>query len=130
MQKDSESTRPIPSLTPKVIVAGGRDLDDEQLVIRTLEDLYGDYRYVEVVSGGSRGADRHGEAWAAWRDFPVKKFPADWDTHKNAAGPIRNEQMAKYAEVLVAFWDGKSPGTRGMINLALRYGLEVHVYRY
>jgi glycerophosphoryl diester phosphodiesterase len=54
-------------------------------------------------------------------------FPAEWDKYGKSAGYRRNEQMAQYAEVLVAFWDYNSPGTRHMINLAKQYNLEVHV---
>ena len=43
-------------------------------------------------------------------------FPADWDKHGRAAGPIRNKQMADYADVLIAVWDGKSRGTKNMID--------------
>jgi hypothetical protein len=57
-------------------------------------------------------------------------FKADWDKHGKAAGPIRNQQMAQEADGLIAFWDGKSRGTKDMIQKALNYGLETHVYRY
>ena len=65
-------------------------------------------------------------------DYPLKIFPAEWDKYGKAAGPIRNEQMAKYASeadrgILVAFPVGESKGTRNMIKLARQYGLEVEV---
>lgn len=44
----------------------------------------------------------------------IKEFPADWDTHGRAAGPIRNRQMAEYADQLLLIWDGKSPGSHNM----------------
>lgn len=58
------------------------------------------------------------------------EFPADWNAHGKAAGPIRNQQMAQEADVLIAFWDGKSRGTKDMIEKATRAGLDMHVYRY
>jgi hypothetical protein len=48
----------------------------------------------------------------------VKEFPANWVEHGRAAGPIRNGQMADYADALIAVWDGKSKGTGNMINQA------------
>lgn len=120
--------------TVKIIIAGGRDFDDYGLLHGTLHDLFishGHWRCaVEIVSGAARGADELGERFAEDWSAPVKRFPADWDKHGKAAGPIRNNQMAEYADILVAFWDGKSRGTSHMINSALKHGLEVHVYRY
>ena len=120
----------------KVIVAGGRDFDDYGMVHTVLYDLllsHGNWVYPEppeFVSGGADGADALGELFA--KDWACKctKFPADWDQYGKAAGVIRNQQMADYADMLVAFWDGKSKGTKNMIDCALRRGLEMHVYRY
>lgn len=77
-----------------------------------------------VVSGTANGVDQAGETWAQQRDLPIAQFPADWDTHGNAAGPIRNKQMAKFAAVhgdrgvLLAFIDYPSSGTESMITHA------------
>jgi hypothetical protein len=68
----------------------------------------------EVVSGCAPGIDRLGGAWAKRRGIPVKPFPADWDKHKKAAGPIRNREMAVYADGALVLWDGKSPGSKNM----------------
>ncbi len=101
------------------IIAGGRDykltLSDEAwldtLPIR------------EVVSGGASGADAGGEAWAKKRGIPIKRFPADWKTHGRAAGPIRNRQMAEYADAVVLFPGGR--GTDSMRTEAERQGLRI-----
>lgn len=81
----------------------------------------------EVVSGCARGVDRLGEQWAQMRSIPIKRFPANWDRDGRSAGPIRNRQMANYAEALVAIWDGESKGTKNMIEEAERRGLVVFV---
>lgn len=46
------------------------------------------------------------------------------------AGCIRNTEMAMNADTLVAFWDGKSHGTKHMISTAKRLGLDVHIVKY
>ena len=69
-----------------------------------------------VISGGARGADAAGEMWAYVNNIPVEVFPADWDTHGKKAGILRNAEMAKHADALIALWDGKSRGTRDMIE--------------
>lgn len=85
---------------------------------------------LEVVSGTAKGADQMGEFWAEEHGVLVTTFPADWDRFGRSAGYRRNEDMAKYSDVLVAFWDGHSRGTKHMIDLALEHSLEVHVFRY
>lgn len=112
----------------KIIIAGGRDFDD----YNRLEDIMFAYTpcTIEVACGLARGADAVGKCWAEEEGVKIRLFPADWDTWGKAAGHIRNREMAKYADVLVAFWDGKSKGTKGMIDVALELGLEVHVFRY
>jgi glycerophosphoryl diester phosphodiesterase len=74
--------------------------------------------------------DTLGEQWAKGKMIPIKRFPADWRTYGKQAGPRRNEDMARYADQLIAVWDGVSPGTRNMIWRARRYGLTVFVFTY
>lgn len=111
----------------RVIIAGGRDFDDRRALERIMERLP---RPTRVLSGGASGADRLGEWWARRYRVPFNVYPARWDEHGKIAGPIRNGEMAESADVLVAFWNGKSRGTKNMIDTALRKGLEVHVIPY
>lgn len=97
----------------KLIIAGGRDFNDVNLMYEWLHVLIPEV--TEVVSGHARGADQMGEMWAHEHDIPVKLFPADWKTHGKLAGFVRNEQMAEYADQAVVFWNGKSPGSYNMI---------------
>lgn len=112
----------------RVIVAGNRTITDSKFINEILERYC--YSDVEIVSGGAQGVDKIGEEYGKAWSLPVKVFPADWIQHGKAAGVLRNEEMAKYADTLVAFWDGKSKGTKDMINNALKHNLEVHVYVY
>lgn len=127
----------------RVIIAGGRDFDNFSLLIdKCIEILAAitkeddSIEKIRIVSGTARGADRLGEQYAQIAHYEVSKFPADWDTYGKSAGYRRNAEMAKFASadgnigVLIAFWDGKSRGTKHMIDLAKRYGLKVHVVNY
>jgi hypothetical protein len=108
----------------KVIIAGSRTIKDARLVEDAIR-LSG-FHITEVVSGKCPdGVDKLGEDWADANRIPVKPFPADWNKLGNAAGPIRNEQMAKYADALVCVWDGVSRGSRSMIRLARKAGILV-----
>ncbi len=71
-----------------------------------------------------------GERFARAEGLTLKLFPADWDLHGKSAGYRRNEQMAEYADALIAFWDGESKGTGSMITFAQLEGLEIHVFDY
>ncbi|CAB4241587.1 Mycobacteriophage D29, Gp61 [uncultured Caudovirales phage] len=112
----------------KVIIAGGRDFNDYLLLLQAV--VKADFGITSVVSGCAKGADTLGELFARDLDIPLHKFPADWDKHGRAAGPMRNGEMAKFADALIAFWDGKSTGTANMIKQATERGLKVHVERY
>jgi len=116
----------------KLIIAGGRDFDCFDTVETEVSILYplDDTGWIEIVSGAAKGADTLGLKLAEMYGMPTKQFPADWDSYGKAAGPLRNREMAGYADALVAFWDGKSRGTKNMITEALNHGLEVHVYHY
>lgn len=109
----------------KVIIAGGRKITDYELLLRAV--LNAGFDITAVVSGGAKGADALGEQFAAEASLPVYKFPAEWDQFGRAAGPIRNELMAKFGDALIALWDGKSRGTKHMIEQANKHGLRVHV---
>lgn len=111
----------------KTIVAGSRDITDYNVLKTALSEL--PWEITHVVSGTARGADLLGERYAQERGIPVSRFPAQWALHGKRAGPIRNWQMAKNAEALLALWDGESRGTRHMIETAEKEGLKVYVYR-
>ena len=127
----------------RVIIAGSRDFDDfPKLMNSSIEILTGiskkrdDLDRIRIISGTARGADKLGEQYAKIAGYELSKFPADWDGLGKRAGYVRNAEMAKFAVedgnygVLIAFWDGQSRGTKHMIDLAKRYGLEVHVVNF
>ena len=117
----------------KVIIAGGRQFSDYEL-LKAKCDLFLQQKRVThsiiIVSGTARGADSLGERYAHERGYAVEKYPADWEQHGKAAGPIRNAEMAENADALIAFWDGQSKGTKSMINIAKTKGLGVRVISY
>jgi len=109
----------------RVIIAGSRTINSYEEVEKAIEDS--GFVIDEVVSGGARGVDKLGEVWARDHDIPIKVFPADWAEYGKAAGIIRNGQMSRYADALIAVWDGSSRGTTDMICKAHHEGLRVHV---
>ena len=144
----------------RVIIAGGRDFDDYDLLkkecIKIFKQLksegYNTNRNnLEIISGEAKGADTLGKRFGIMFKLDVVSFPAKWNDltvekcvikegkygkYNVLAGHNRNEEMAKYANkdhelgVLLAFWDGKSTGTKSMIELAKEYGLRIFVVDY
>lgn len=104
----------------KLIVAGGRDIDG--LGISWLTDIlfhlgiHPTDGVTEIVSGGARGIDSLGENWAKGyaNGLKIQIFPADWDRYGRGAGPMRNKEMAEYADILLLIWDGESRGSSSM----------------
>jgi Ni,Fe-hydrogenase maturation factor len=114
----------------KVIIAGGRDFSDYELLLEKCDYYLTEKTNVEVVSGGAKGADILGERYAKERNLPLKIFLADWVTLGKRAGFVRNKEMAEYADALIAFWDKTSKGTKHMIDIAKEKGLSVKVVYY
>ena len=85
-----------------------------------------------------------GGQWAKENNIPIKEFPADWGdiSHPDAiikinkfgkkydilAGIRRNHDMGDYADALIACWDGKSTGTKNMIDYAKKKRLKIHIH--
>lgn len=114
----------------KVIIAGSRTFDNYELLKEKCNTLLSKRADIEIVSGAARGADKLGEQYANEHGYKLTHFHADWDTYGKGAGFKRNNQMALYADALIAFWDGKSRGTEMMIQLARGRNLLVRVVKY
>lgn len=86
-----------------------------------------DRRRIRYISGGATGVDLIAKMYSEANGYPFTEYPADWDTHGKAAGPIRNKQMAEACNECIAFWDGKSRGTQNMIATCATLGKKVTV---
>jgi len=123
----------------RLIIAGGRTFHSLDLMIDKVDEFLSDDEFVvnrddaaliTIISGTARGADQTGERYAALRGYSVERYPAQWDVYGRSAGYKRNEQMAKIATHCIVFWDGQSRGSKHMLDLATKHGLEVRVVRY
>lgn len=112
----------------KIIIAGSRDFEDYELLKRFCDSIIEKLALtdVQIVSGGCSGADYLGEQYALERGHKLVNILPNWELHGKAAGPIRNREMAQYADILIAFWDGKSRGTKSMIDEASKASLVIY----
>ena len=99
----------------KLIIAGSRHLQIEDKVIQNLISEL-NIPVTEVICGGAKGIDKCGKEWAVKNNIKVRDFPALWKIYGRGAGPVRNKEMAKYADALLLIWDGKSRGSKNMKN--------------
>lgn len=114
----------------RLIVAGSRDIDSSIFDRFALDELVISHissPITELLCGMAKGADMVGYEWAKAHGVPIREYPARWDKHGKAAGVIRNQQMAADADILVALWDGKSNGTRHMIDMMSKARKPFHV---
>ncbi|MBN8978812.1 MAG: DUF2493 domain-containing protein [Rhizobiales bacterium] len=114
----------------RVLVCGGRDFNDRELLDRTL-------RFIDrhrgpigtIIHGAAPGADTLAATWAKDVALDVAgeilAFPADWKQHGRAAGPIRNQRMLDEGkpDLVVAFPGGR--GTADMVARARKAGIKV-----
>lgn len=114
----------------KLIIAGTRTITSEAIVREALAWSLFDWADITLVlSGACTGVDIIGENIARNKRVRVQCFPAIWEEHGRAAGPIRNAEMVRQADGLLAVWDGGSRGTKDIIQKALDANLFVYVHR-
>lgn len=87
-------------------------------LIEKFEEDYG--TITMIVSGRARGPDKLGEMWAVENGIHIAQFPAQWDLHGKAAGPIRNQEMGEFADAAIIMWDGESSGAKHMSKVMLK----------
>lgn len=117
-----------------IIIAGTRTFNNfnylDKVVTDILKDITIKNEDITIFSGGARGTDRLGEIYAELNNLKLKIFKADWNKYGKYAGPKRNAEMAKEGDILIAFWDEESKGTKNMIDEANKKDLKIYIYNY
>ena len=115
----------------RICIAGGRDFADYDVLVKVVDQVIEEIPPpIIIISGKAKGADSLGERYAKEHDLEVLLYPADWKKHGKGAGPIRNAKMAEEADMLIAFWDGSSKGTKNMIGQIQKRGKQYKVFSY
>lgn len=108
----------------RIVVVGSREypnLDEVEQLVREQE------RDTIIISGGATGVDSVAVTTAQYYRMPYEVYPAHWSKHGRSAGAIRNREMVDNADEVVAFWDGKSRGTKITIDYAKAQGKPLRV---
>jgi hypothetical protein len=112
----------------KLAIIGSRGFNDKKLLEDILNPLV--FNISLIISGGAIGADKIGEEWAEKYGIETLIFLPDWKQHGKAAGFIRNEDIIKNADQVIAFWDEKSKGTKHSISLCEKYNKPCRIINY
>lgn len=121
----------------KIAIVGSRDFKDLETLRNILKDLPKEFGRFTFISGGARGVDTLTEKiidkmnagkFSEHQHHPKLIFKPDWDTYGKKAGFLRNQKIVQEADMLIAFWDGKSKGTKHSIDLAVQKGIPINIY--
>ena len=122
----------------KIAIVGSREFKDNNLLRHVLLDEYRNLYEGTIISGGARGVD----TWAidianelnslnyeeGQTKLKIKVFVPDWNKYGKIAGFLRNQLIINEADKIIAFWDGKSKGTKHYIDLAIKVGKPIDIY--
>lgn len=108
-------------------IVGSRGFTNYDLLKTELDKIE---NITEIVSGGAIGADKLAEKYAKEKNLKTTIILPEWNKHGKAAGPIRNQQIILKSTQVIAFWDGKSPGTKTSIDFAKKYKKPINIIKY
>jgi len=115
-----------------IAIVGGRDFSDYTLFKESLSAYISIYSGIpdNIVSGGAKGADTLAAQFATEMDIPLLVFKPDYQKYGRGATLVRNTQIIENADVVFAFWDGQSKGTKDSITKAKKLQKELHIISY
>lgn len=114
----------------RVVIAGCRDYNNYEEAKQFIDNCIANIRKqntIIIISGGCRGADKIGEKYAKENNFQIEQFLPNWEKFGKSAGPKRNKLIAEASDYVICFWDGKSRGTKSMIDFAKMCGKPLRI---
>lgn len=115
----------------RINVCGTRDYNDYDYFSNKINSIISKYQKEDIafISGAAKsGADALIIKWCKENKFYCVEFPAKWDLYNKSAGYVRNIEMSEYQTELIAFWDGKSNGTKHMIDTTTKLKMPVSIF--
>lgn len=110
----------------RIAIVGSRHFANPDRVAEYVRSLP---KNASVITGSASGVDATATKTARERGIPVQVMAASFDEMSDATrAAARNQRLVTACDVLVAFWDGSSEGTRATVERALDSGKEVHVF--
>ena len=114
-----------------IAIVGGRDFSDYTLLKESILAYIDTHETPEnIVSGGAKGADTLAAQFATEMGIPLLVFKPDYQKYGRGATLVRNTQIIENADVIFAFWDRQSKGTKDSITKAKKLQKELHIISY
>ena len=103
----------------RIAIIGSRDFNNFDFLDKKVKELMPkqDYQFI-IVSGGAKGTDTLAERFAEKYNYYTEIYRAKWHVHGKCAGYLRNHDIVRNADMVIAFWNGMSKGTKHTINIA------------
>lgn len=116
----------------KIAIVGSRKFNDFELLQKVVDGIINDLNLddVKIVSGGAKGTDSLAEQYAILKNFETIIFKPDWKRYGRGAGIVRNKQIVKNSDIVIAFWDAESKGAKSSIDFALKNNKKCFVYNF
>lgn len=116
----------------KIAIIGSRTFLDYELLSNTIKNYLSENNLIikSVVSGGAKGADTLAEKFALENTIEMIVFKPDWKRFGKRAGFIRNTLIIENSDIVFAFWEGKSSGTKDSIEKAKSLNKKVIITHY
>lgn len=114
-----------------IAIIGSREFTDYEFMKKKLDKEFDNLTFVNaIISGGAKGADSLAEKYAEEIGRPMVVYRPDYKKYGRAAPFVRNTEIIEHCDVVFAFWNGKSNGTRDALNKAEKLGKQIHIIRF
>jgi hypothetical protein len=109
----------------KIAIIGSRNFNYYELVKKELNHL--NFSISEIISGGAKGADSLAELIAKEMNIKFTIIKPEWKKYGRSAGIIRNRAIIEASDFCIAFWDGKSKGTKNGLEICKKMKKEFKI---
>ena len=110
----------------KLLITGSRTFNDKILLFSELDKLDFDI----LISGGAKGTDKIAEEYAINNNIPIDQHKPNYSKYGRGAPIVRNKEMVEFGDMVIAFWDGKSKGTKSTIDYAKKLNKEIITIKF
>ena len=108
----------------KIAIIGSRNLNVNDL------SKYIPIDTNEIVSGGAKGIDTCAKIYAKTHNIKLTEFLPEYNKYGRNAPFVRNISIINYSDLVIAFWDGKSRGTKFVIDNCKKRNKKIIVYKF
>lgn len=112
----------------KVGVVGSRIYTDRTFIFDVLDRLHSFSKIQTIVSGGAAGPDSYGQQWGEENSVQTLIFIPQYKLYGKSAPFRRNTEIVQNSDIIIAFWDGASSGTKDTINKAKKANKKIKIY--